>query len=101
MDSPSSHNIFKQKLQVYLKKEEGWNMPLGPNKCNGSSGYRDSTIPSSLLRWSKGSIPLLGALKEHSPMEPPSDILTHTNIHWTIGPLWRDIFPAKGVLKKN
>jgi hypothetical protein len=31
-------------------------MPLGPDRCNGPSGYIDSTIPPPTLKWVEGSI---------------------------------------------
>ncbi len=31
-------------------------MPLGPDRCNGPSGYRDNTIPPPSLKQDEGSI---------------------------------------------
>jgi hypothetical protein len=31
-------------------------MPLGPDRCNGPSGYKDSTIPPPTLKRVEGSI---------------------------------------------
>ncbi len=55
--SKSFSKIFFTHIDIVFKeKGKVENMPLGPDRCNGPSGYMDSTIPPPTLKRAKGSI---------------------------------------------
>ncbi len=53
-------------------------MPLGPDRCNGPSGYRDSTVPLSSLMRSEGSIRLL--INKYMQVVPHVSFIMYTEV---------------------
>jgi hypothetical protein len=53
-------------------------MPLGPDRCNGPSGYRDNTIPPSSLKWDEGSIFEQVSYYIHVTVLLDDSFITHT-----------------------